>query len=99
MQLTMVEYLKASGVPRTSLYTSFYFETPKTPQKTDDGSYVIQFAILPDGSPHTESHLMNSKAVSVFSRRHGSLGYRRIFRSEKVDWRRYAYCNRMAKYS
>ena len=63
----MVEYLKASGVPRTSLYTSFYFETYKPPQKADDGSYVIQFAILPDGSSLTECLLMNSKAVFVFS--------------------------------
>src|SRR5271170_1627293 len=45
-----VEYLKESGVPRTSLYTSFYFETNKPPQKGDDGTYTIPFGILPDGN-------------------------------------------------
>ena len=50
----MVDYLKESGVPRTSLYTGFFIENflaPQTkPKKQEDGSYLLAIPTLPDGN-------------------------------------------------
>ncbi|KAF8496964.1 hypothetical protein JB92DRAFT_2746124 [Gautieria morchelliformis] len=45
------QYLQKSGVPRTSLYTTFYFENfagMYAPKKCKDGSYEIPAPLLPD---------------------------------------------------
>lgn len=51
----MADYLKQSGVPRTSLYTAFYIENfvnpMMAPKKQEDGSYLIALPTLPDGNP------------------------------------------------
>jgi hypothetical protein len=43
------EYMIKSGIPRTSLYTAFYFQPNQPISKTKEGNYVIPFGILPDG--------------------------------------------------
>jgi len=52
--MLMVDYLKESGVPRTSLYTGFFIENflaPQTkPKKQEDGSYLLAIPTLPDGN-------------------------------------------------
>lgn len=48
----ILEYLKESGVPRTSLYTGFYIENflnpMMAPKKIGDDSYLLTLTILPD---------------------------------------------------
>lgn len=54
-EILIVDYLKKSGVPRTSLYTAMYIENflagPMTPKKQEDGSYLLALPTLPDGNP------------------------------------------------
>ncbi|KAH8111932.1 NmrA-domain-containing protein [Phellopilus nigrolimitatus] len=50
------DHLKASGVPRTSLYTSFYFENfiafpAVTPKKSEDGKIVADWPVLITDGP------------------------------------------------
>jgi len=49
----IVEYLKQSGVPRTSLYTAFYIENIREAMKMkrEGDTYILPMTILPDGSP------------------------------------------------
>jgi len=45
------EHLKASGVPRTSLYTAFYLENVTSfvkPSKVGEDTYLLPISILPD---------------------------------------------------
>jgi hypothetical protein len=55
----IVEYLKQSGVPRTSLYTSFYIENflnpMMKPEKTEDDTYILPMQIPPDSLLFLES--------------------------------------------
>ena len=48
----ITEYLKESGVPRTSLYTGAYIENflnpMLTPKKIGEDTYLLPFPILPD---------------------------------------------------
>ena len=83
----MTEYLKASGVSRTSLYTSFYFETNKPPQKGDDGTYTIPFGILPDGIPpyFPVAALTDSEAFPFLSGRYGCIRDSGVLASERMD--------------
>ena len=49
----MVDYLKKSGVPRTSLYTAFYLENIREamkPIKSGNDTYTLPMTILPDGT-------------------------------------------------
>jgi hypothetical protein len=53
----ILEYLKQSGVPRTSLYTAFYIENIREsmpPKKLGEGEYMLPMAILPDGQGFLE---------------------------------------------
>jgi len=50
LDLLTVGYLKASGVPRTSLYTAFYYQREKRPENIGEDTYLIPFGILPDGT-------------------------------------------------
>jgi uncharacterized protein YbjT (DUF2867 family) len=47
-----LEYLKASGVPRTSLYTAFYIENIREQMKMKKvgDAYILPMVILPDGT-------------------------------------------------
>ena len=60
-EILMVDYLKESGVPRTSLYTGFYIENflnpVMAPKKQEDGSYLLPFPTLPDGNPSKVSKI------------------------------------------
>lgn len=52
LTLINLEYLKQSGVPRTSLYTAFYIENIRESMKTikSGDTYTLPMTILPDGT-------------------------------------------------
>ena len=70
-EILMVDYLKESGVPRTSLYTAFYIENflapAMAPKKQEDGSYLLPLPTLPDGNPSKVSKIPPNKPQPKFS--------------------------------
>jgi uncharacterized protein YbjT (DUF2867 family) len=60
-----VDYLKKSGVPRTSLYTAFYLENIREamkPIKSGNDTYTLPMTILPDGAAHRDFCLCLAKS-------------------------------------
>ena len=53
LRLADEEYLKESGVPRTSLYTGFYYENFyffATPKQIKENTYILPLIIPADGN-------------------------------------------------